>query len=138
MKANMHSVVFTPQGKNLSALTLPVPRSPFSRVALGPADGGLRDGGKGSGADTGKCVTTVRAVTSGAGSPPPRTAAAATRGAGHRATDALAAGAALPTQSSPQERLHQHSFCLPWRGATGQRGAGTTSPHLTGQCQRSP
>lgn len=45
MKANMHSVVFMPQGKNPSLLTLPMPCSLFSplsfsqdgRGALGPA-----------------------------------------------------------------------------------------------------
>lgn len=60
MKANMHSVVFTPQGKNLSALTLPGLRSPFSplpfgqegRDALGPADGWLSDEGKRAAAQT--------------------------------------------------------------------------------------
>jgi len=36
MKANMHSGVFTPQGTNLSALTLPVPRSPVAPLSSSP------------------------------------------------------------------------------------------------------
>ena len=54
MKANMHSVVFMPQGKNLSALTLPMPHSLVSPLsfsqegqgALGPTDSWLKDEGK--------------------------------------------------------------------------------------------
>lgn len=54
MKANKHSVVFTPQGKNLSALTLPVPHFLFSPLsyslegqgALSPMDSCLQDEGK--------------------------------------------------------------------------------------------